>query len=344
DVSSLKRSLEQLSTQNEQLTKTLASKNKFLEEQRYLQQTGREMMEAQQDLEVCLHEELSALQVREEQLEHLARELCHLRQRLQEQRETESAEVARLQIRLQMLAPGQRQVHEAEDPSAIEAEVVEVAEASRKAVGRAEMWMSCLPEQVREDAGLGTSFDAICGLYRCYHKARMLSSNIHEHFVASAALPRDLPTMRWLCSANLVSAELAYAALGVLGCLQATEVSQYSSLMEQANFTACAHGEHGLDALLRAFLQVCRGEAGTAADKREALLAAVRASGAQLMSLQKALFKEQHACSALRSTCAAEALRAACAGALYASSLAGGDARQSWKDCGDVGWSKASVL
>eukprot|EP00913_Durusdinium_trenchii_P021030 g19763.t1 len=278
------------------------------QEQRYLQQTGREMMEAQQDLEVCLHEELSALQVREEQLEHLARELCHLRQRLQEQRETESAEVARLQIRLQMLAPGQRQVHEAEDPSAIEAEVVEVAEASRKAVGRAEMWMSCLPEQVREDAGLGTSFDAICGLYRCYHKARMLSSNIHEHFVASAALPRD-------CT-NLVSAELAYAALGVLGCLQATEVSQYSSLMEQANFTACAH----------------------------ALLAAVRASGAQLMSLQKALFKEQHACSALRSTCAAEALRAACAGALYASSLAGGDARQSWKDCGDVGWSKASVL
>ena len=31
DVSSVKRSLEQLSTQNEQLTKTLASKNKFLE-------------------------------------------------------------------------------------------------------------------------------------------------------------------------------------------------------------------------------------------------------------------------------------------------------------------------
>lgn len=39
-------------------------------------------------------------------------------------------------------------------------------------------------------------------------------------------------------------------------------VFRYSSLMEQANFTACAHGEHGLDALLRAFLQVCRGEAG----------------------------------------------------------------------------------
>lgn len=25
--------------------------------------------------------------------------------------------------------------------------------------------------QVREDAGLGSSFDSICGLYRCYHKA-----------------------------------------------------------------------------------------------------------------------------------------------------------------------------
>lgn len=25
--------------------------------------------------------------------------------------------------------------------------------------------------QVREDAGLGQSFDSICGLYRCYHKA-----------------------------------------------------------------------------------------------------------------------------------------------------------------------------
>lgn len=36
--------------------------------------------------------------------------------------------------------------------------------------------------EVREDAGLGSSFDSICGLYRCYHKASVKVSVFGEVF------------------------------------------------------------------------------------------------------------------------------------------------------------------
>eukprot|EP00435_Cladocopium_sp_Y103_P058748 s1608_g20.t1 len=335
DVASLKRAVEQLSVQNDHLTTSLAAKNKFLEEQRYLQKTGLEMLETQRELELCLSEEIRALQVREDQLESLARELCQIRQRQKQQRQLQSAEVARLQSRLHMLhSSGVGQV----DPMAtehMELETLEVSVDCREAACDAEMWMSCLPSQVREDAGLGNSFDSICGLYRCYHKARILSHSIHQHCVARAALVQDLSLMRYLCSAMLVSAQLAYAVVGVLSCLQSTEVAKYTELSQLPSFTSAAHvGEIGLDALLRSFLQICRGRDESSSAQREALLAAVRAQGAQLMSLQKALFKDEHhhEVSKLRGACALEAFRAACAGALYATTLAGGTYRATWQE------------
>lgn len=335
DVASLKRATEQLSVQNDHLTSTLAAKNKFLEEQRYLQKTGLEMLETQRELELCLSEEINALQEREDQLESLARELCQIRQRQKQQRQLQSAEVARLQSRLHVLrSSGVGQV----DPMAteqMELETLEVSVDCREAACDSEMWMSCLPSQVREDAGLGQSFDSICGLYRCYHKARILSHSIHQHCVARAALVQDLSLMRYLCSAMLVAAQLAYAVVGVLSCLQSTEVSKYTELSQLPSFTTAAHvGEIGLDALLRSFLQICRGRDESSSAQREALLAAVRAQGAQLMSLQKALFKdEQHyEVSKLRGACALEAFRAACAGALYGSTMAGGNYRATWQE------------
>lgn len=335
DVASLKSATEQLSVQNDHLTSTLAAKNKFLEEQRYLQKTGLEMLETQRELELCLSEEINALQEREDQLESLARELCQIRQRQKQQRQLQSAEVARLQSRLHVLrSSGVGQV----DPMAteqMELETLEVSVDCREAACDSEMWMSCLPSQVREDAGLGQSFDSICGLYRCYHKARILSHSIHQHCVARAALVQDLSLMRYLCSAMLVAAQLAYAVVGVLSCLQSTEVSKYTELSQLPSFTTAAHvGEIGLDALLRSFLQICRGRDESSSAQREALLAAVRAQGAQLMSLQKALFKdEQHyEVSKLRGACALEAFRAACAGALYGSTMAGGNYRATWQE------------
>lgn len=331
DVASLKRATEQLSVQNDHLTSTLAAKNKFLEEQRYLQKTGLEMLETQRELELCLSEEINALQEREDQLESLARELCQIRQRQKQQRQLQSAEVARLQSRLHVLrSSGVGQV----DPMAteqMELETLEVSVDCREAACDSEMWMSCLPSQVREDAGLGQSFDSICGLYRCYHKARILSHSIHQHCVARAALVQDLSLMRYLCSAMLVAAQLAYAVVGVLSCLQSTEVSKYTELSQLPSFTTAAHvGEIGLDALLRSFLQICRGRDESSSAQREALLAAVRAQGAQLMSLQK---DEQHyEVSKLRGACALEAFRAACAGALYGSTMAGGNYRATWQE------------
>lgn len=331
DVASLKRATEQLSVQNDHLTSTLAAKNKFLEEQRYLQKTGLEMLETQRELELCLSEEINALQEREDQLESLARELCQIRQRQKQQRQLQSAEVARLQSRLHVLrSSGVGQV----DPMAteqMELETLEVSVDCREAACDSEMWMSCLPSQVREDARLGQSFDSICGLYRCYHKARILSHSIHQHCVARAALVQDLSLMRYLCSAMLVAAQLAYAVVGVLSCLQSTEVSKYTELSQLPSFTTAAHvGEIGLDALLRSFLQICRGRDESSSAQREALLAAVRAQGAQLMSLQK---DEQHyEVSKLRGACALEAFRAACAGALYGSTMAGGNYRATWQE------------
>ena len=141
--------------------------------------------------------------------------------------------------------------------------------------------------------------------------------------------------MRFLCSAELVGSQLAYAVIGVLSCLQSTEVSKYVELSQLSSLASAAQvGEMGVDALLRSFLQICRGQDDSSTAQREAMLAAVRAQGAQLMSLQKALFKDEHHHEVLQTqgACALEAFRAACAGALYATSLAGGEHRAIWQD------------
>eukprot|EP00434_Breviolum_minutum_P031640 symbB.v1.2.027975.t1/scaffold2911.1/size132876/3 len=320
DVSTLKRAVEQLSAQNDHLTHALASKNKFLEEQRYLQKTGLDMLETQRELEVCLAEEIASLQAcfaREEQLAQLARELCQIRDHQKQQRQLQRAEVARLQSRLHMLRSGGRQFHAffvGKNFATGVAELEEEEEGEEGATGPTvdprSMELETL--EVREDAGLGSSFDSICGLYRCYHKAQILSRSIHEHCVAKAALVQDRvmrwrivgnspdedpQLMRFLCSAELVGSQLAYAVIGVLSCLQSTEVSKYVELSQLSSLASAAQvGEMGVDALLRplgvfagtrSFLQICRGQDDSSTAQREAMLAAVRAQGAQLMSLQK---------------------------------------------------------
>ncbi|CAJ1388642.1 unnamed protein product, partial [Effrenium voratum] len=332
DVSALKRQVEQLAQQNEVLNTTLSTKKKYLEEQRFLQQTGREMLETQDDLETCLSEELEVLKAREQQLEQVALALCQKRQSLQRQREERRSEVARLEIRLHSLRScGAATTAAAADLADIEAETLEASVDCREAVAEAEAWMSCLPSQVLDDAELGSSFESLCALFRCFHKARILAQSIQDHFVATAALAvlQDVGTMRWLCSVMQAAAMLATAVLGVLGCLSAESPDRYRGLVRLPAVASCGHGEAALDALLRALLDLVRGKATR---EREGLLAALRAHGAQLLSLQKAMFKDQHFASWQRCCCALEALRGSCAGALYASSNAGGTRRKRWQD------------
>lgn len=332
DASMLKRAVEQLTQQNDGLASALATKTKLVEEQRSLQTTGLEMLETQQDLEVQLCEELQSLQGREEQLEQLALQLCKIRRQMQSQRLARSAEVARLETRLQMLRSSGKASASA-SPAAIEAETLEVQVNCREAVADAEAWMSCLPDQVRDDAELGVSFHSLCALHRCFRKACILSRSIHEHFIADAALAvlQDAASMSWLCSISLASTQLAYAALGVLGCLYTTDVERYCLLVRNAAFVSCA-GETSLDAALAALQRIFRQD--EAAETQE-VLAALRAHGAQLLSLQKALFKDLQFASWQRAGCAVEGLRMACASALYASADAGGSQRKRWQELYD---------
>eukprot|EP00439_Symbiodinium_sp_Y106_P019034 s1897_g2.t1 len=335
DASMLKRAVEQLTQQNDGLASALATKTKLVEEQRSLQTTGLEMLETEQDLEVQLCEELQSLQGREEQLEQLALQLCKIRRQMQSQRLARSAEVARLETRLQMLRSGGKAAGAAASasPAAIEAETLEVHVNCREAIAAAEAWMSCLPSQVRDDAELGVSFHSLCALHRCFRKACILSRSIHEHFIADAALAvlQDAASMNWLCSISLASTQLAYAALGVLGCLYTTDVERYCLLVRNAAFVSCA-GEASLDAALAALQRIFRLDK---AAETEEVLAALRAHGAQLLSLLKALFKDLQFASWQRAGCAVEALRMACASALYASADAGGSQRKRWQELYD---------
>jgi len=335
DASMLKRAVEQLTQQNDGLASALATKTKLVEEQRSLQTTGLEMLETEQDLEVQLCEELQSLQGREEQLEQLALQLCKIRRQMQSQRLARSAEVARLETRLQMLRSGGKAAGAAASasPAAIEAETLEVHVNCREAIAAAEAWMSCLPGQVRDDAELGVSFHSLCALHRCFRKACILSRSIHEHFIADAALAvlQDAASMNWLCSISLASTQLAYAALGVLGCLYTTDVERYCLLVRNAAFVSCA-GEASLDAALAALQRIFRLDK---AAETEEVLAALRAHGAQLLSLLKALFKDLQFASWQRAGCAVEALRMACASALYASADAGGSQRKRWQELYD---------
>ena len=118
--------------------------------------------------------------------------------------------------------------------------------------------------------------------------------------------------------------------------------SRYCWLVRNAAFTSCA-GEASLDAALASLLQTFRSPARAARAARaareereeraarEAEVAALRAHGAQLLSLQKSLFKDQQFASWQRASCAVEALRIACASALYASADAGGSHRKRWQ-------------
>ena len=103
--------------------------------------------------------------------------------------------------------------------------------------------------------------------------------------------------------------------------------------MRNAAFSSCA-GEASLDAALAALLRTFGQRAGEAKASEE-VVPALRAHGAQLLSLQKSLFKDQQFASWQRASCAVEALRVSCASALYASADAGGSHRRRWQDLYD---------
>ena len=104
--------------------------------------------------------------------------------------------------------------------------------------------------------------------------------------------------------------------------------------MRNAAFSSCA-SEASLDAGLAVLLQTFEGAHKTSDASRADVVAALRAHGAQLVSLQKALFKDQQFASWQRASCAVEALRGVCASALYASADAGGSQRKRWQELYD---------
>ena len=106
---------------------------------------------------------------------------------------------------------------------------------------------------------------------------------------------------------------------------------RYCLLVRNAAFVSCA-GEASLDAALAALQRIFRLDK---AAETEEVLAALRAHGAQLLSLLKALFKDLQFASWQRAGCAVEALRMACASALYASADAGGSQRKRWQELYD---------
>eukprot|EP00930_Biecheleria_cincta_P028740 TRINITY_DN20040_c0_g1_i1.p1 TRINITY_DN20040_c0_g1~~TRINITY_DN20040_c0_g1_i1.p1 ORF type:complete len:1338 (+),score=333.29 TRINITY_DN20040_c0_g1_i1:210-4223(+) len=349
DVSSLKRSVEQLEHQNKALEITSTGLAKLVEERRYLRQTESDMLEAQSSLENSLKEELQMLEERARQLQAVAVHLCQVRQQIRGQAQARRAEVCRLEIRLQMLHSstqrGSKIASGRSGGSSLdtkELDLLEVSCESRAHAARAQAWELCLPKQVKEDAELGQSFQAICALYRSLHKACILSRSIHEHFVADAALAMlqdPCTSMRWLCCSSLAASQLAYNVVAVLGRLRALDVTKYSQLANNSALRACADGESSIDAVLDSVLSMLEStgkqqqktDGAQHASCSQEILSSLRAQGAQLLSLRNSFFKHEPFASWQSACCAVEALRAACAAALYASEDAGGSRRKQWQ-------------
>lgn len=350
DVSSLKRSVEQLEHQNKALESTSTALAKMVEERRYLRQTESDMLEAQNLLEKSLNEELQTLEERERQLQAVAIHLCQVRQQIRGQAQARRAEVCRLEIRLQMLQSSTQRNSRTSagaarpgDSSLItrEMDVLEVSCESRAHAARAQAWELCLPNQVKEDAELGQSFQAVCALGRSLHKSCILSRSIHEHFVADAALAMlqdPCTSLRWLCCSSLAASQLAYNAVAVLGRLRNLDVTKYSQLANNSALRACADGESSIDAVLDVLLSMLESTGNRRPDDvqpashcSQDILSSLRAQGAQLLSLRNSFFKHEPFASWQSACCAVEALRAACASALYASEDAGGSRRKQWQ-------------
>jgi len=277
---------------------------------------------------------------RERQLEALALQLCQGREDLKVRRQGQRAAVMRLEARLQGLksqaesmpaAPSQPTLSTG-DVQTAELDVCTVAANARVDAVRAEAWAACLPESVCEDAELGDSFQTLCALHRCFHKAQILTSCIHDHYVEDTTFslqPESGAATRWLCRICLVSAQCAYAAVGILGRLHTLDIKRYVKVIRMPAIRSTSSSETALDqalSVLTATDQIMFGRTPP-----PEVLTALGALNAQLLSLLRSVFKDESFASWQSAGCAVEALRAVCAFALYASDDAGGSRRNQWQ-------------
>jgi len=333
DVAGLQRAKDLLLSQNASLDKTLTTIQEAVDERRKLQKTNDEMAEEYLNLETALSEELERGLERERRLEQLARKLCRGREELKGRRAAQRAILARMELRVQDAQSragnamgGKPEKKVPDDLNRAELDVALMAADSRADAVLAEARVWCLPEAVREEAEVGESFYTLCALHRCFHKAQILSGCIHEYYIQDATLamlPGSSTSMTWICRSCLSSCQAAYFSVGILGRLRDCEVERYVKVIRMPTVRACATGENAFDAALGVL-------SGSSSSSPE-VLAALSAHGAQLLSLQNSVFKDEPFVSFQTAGCAVEALRAVCSMALYSSEDAGGSRRKEWQ-------------
>jgi len=349
DPGLVQNKIEALTSQNQTLEGTATSMNLAVDERKKLRQAAEEMAQAHDELELALTEELERQEARELQLEAAALELCGRRKELRASRQEQQATVGRLEIRLRSLE-AQKEVAPSTGIAAppcdlhfMELDVAIAAAAARASSARADSWAACMPSNVLDDAELGPTFATICGLHRIYHKAQILTSCIHEHYIEDstlAVLPDSTVPMKWICQTCLASAQCAFAAVAVLGRLQACNAEQYAKVVRLPALAACARNEGALDSALRALgIGICaardadiKGTFGGVWEPPEVLNGLI-ALNAQLTAVQRSSFKDEIFVSWQAASCAVEALRAVAAFTLYASEDAGGQKfRRQWNN------------
>mmetsp|Transcript_86443 Transcript_86443/g.189798 ORF Transcript_86443/g.189798 Transcript_86443/m.189798 type:complete len:845 (-) Transcript_86443:92-2626(-) len=337
DVDQLRDSVNLLTEQIAHLTKENDMMANTLAEQTGLQNEDAEMLQAQEELEVAYREEIDAMRAREVQLESMASQLYQGQYQLQIRRQSEAGKVARLQIRLQNM---QKQSASARggDPMKVELEIGSAIARGRKETVRAEAWSACIPSSVINEASLGQSFDTLCALHRCLQKAQILSQSVYKCYVEDSVLSmlQENVPMGYLCNLSAASAQVAFAAVGVVGRLHSIPAERYTKLIQKPAMVSCAEGEHALDAALAQLFGMLAEATGDPANFTERksqaeLLSAINAQCAQLLSVQNSLFKDEPFASWQGAGFACEAVRAACSIALYAGDDAGGPQRPMWQ-------------
>jgi len=340
-IPTLQRSLEQLTEQSKVLEGTVATARESLEERKKLHSANDELADANNALEGALTQELKKQEDREDQLHMLLLKLGHEQEDLKKKREDQRAVVARFEMRLETLktlvhgTSVEAMQRNIPDQSAIELSTLLLLSDARSDAVHAEAWAACLPAAIRENAGLGESFQTLCALHRCFHKATAITRSIHERYIEDATLallPETATPMLWLSRIYLAVALCAVVCVGILGRLRRCSVQRYMSLINLPVMRACASGESTLDDVLG----VLGSEAWTScntissADLPSHLLPSLNALCALFTSLQNSVFKDEPFVSWQSASCVVEALRAVCVQAFYASCGAGGARKSQW--------------
>lgn len=343
DITEMRRTLKQLSNRVDQLVKENIRMENCLEERIGLRDSNLELSEAMGDIESILMEEVSWKKKRQAHLEALATQLYHGKVECQSRYDLQHGKVKKFELLLQTLRTDASNCQVAQDAglenlNAAELEITLEKARARGFMIQAEAWASCIPPEVRGSAQLGRSFRVLCALHQCREKTRIFSRSAYDQFMKNVYIVMRLPEphMRWLCSAAVAGAQVAYVATGVLGRIQNTTPQRYGELMEKAIFTSCAEAESTSDAAILVLQSIVSnaGDCGNRdyRDRQLAeVLAALGAQQAQLLSIQTSVFKDIFYASWQAAGYVVEAVRAATHLALYASDDAGGSRQKAWK-------------